>query len=727
MVNTNRKADLIGKEFQHKVAELYRLLGAQVDEDIEVCGKKVDLLVNFLVPGSRLRHRIIVECKAEKTNRAQNQRVMEFSGLLETARRAGDADSAEIISLEPWSEQSKGFARQAGIEVTTYEQKIRNLIDFSPYMSRLSESVHVSTSLDNIDPPLASYYVALRGTSHTIKGSEQIDDLTDYLLRWSIQEESQQRIGILGEYGSGKTSLCRMFAAELARQYKERPGNRRIPILLNLREYTKTVGIEALVVRFLDHDCGVNNPRYQLFDAMHKAGLFLIILDGFDEMASRTDSDTIELNLNEIEKLASHPRAKLIITTRPEYFATQGEQESAWRPDRDRILLGSRSTRYDEIVIVPWNDQQIDQFLEKRINLLPGISQTWEYYRKQIHTINDLKDLTRRPVLAEMVVKTLPFLIASGEKIDRLNLYNKYLLSELQRQKIVKRRRLLLNDENRLELLEKIAAASYQNNDAGLTFSNAKNVINKYASPPEEDLSPLTRDFLSCSFLVRRWNKFVFSHKSIQEYLTAMAFLKEIQRNSPTTFGINILDQAVLSFMIERKKIIAETNLVKWILNTRYYASANEPYIGGNAATLLSYAHPASYIGQDFSKVTIRIAKLCNVNLLKTDFTNSYLVGVDLRKASFDRALLKQVQQIEARVHLVLIGNYKTMDLAKLAGQLRKHFSPTVVKGNRTEFLEESSRVHIHKHHMFEEDGIGFGYFDVTLDGKESFDEAPKY
>src|SRR4051794_28400486 len=94
-----------GQEFQVRVAELYRLLGAETIENIELCGKKVDILAVFQLPGGVGEHRAIVECKAENTNRAQNQRVMEFCGLLETARRTGEADSAEIVTLRPWSEQ----------------------------------------------------------------------------------------------------------------------------------------------------------------------------------------------------------------------------------------------------------------------------------------------------------------------------------------------------------------------------------------------------------------------------------------------------------------------------------------------------------------------------------------------------------------------------------------------------------------------------------------------
>ena len=106
-----KRAVLKGKQFEDNVAGLYRLLGADVVQNIEVCQKKVDILATFQLPGSTTPHRIIVECKAERTATAQNQRVMQFAGLLDLARKTGEADSAEIVTQVACGDQAKGFAR----------------------------------------------------------------------------------------------------------------------------------------------------------------------------------------------------------------------------------------------------------------------------------------------------------------------------------------------------------------------------------------------------------------------------------------------------------------------------------------------------------------------------------------------------------------------------------------------------------------------------------------
>src|SRR6185503_16987715 len=90
-----------GRSFEDQVADLYRLLGARVTQNIEIHQKKVDILATFRIPGSSREHTVIVECKNEQRSVAANQRIMAFKGLLDVARKDGIADSAEIVTRVP--------------------------------------------------------------------------------------------------------------------------------------------------------------------------------------------------------------------------------------------------------------------------------------------------------------------------------------------------------------------------------------------------------------------------------------------------------------------------------------------------------------------------------------------------------------------------------------------------------------------------------------------------
>src|SRR5205085_8985782 len=175
-------------------------------------------------------------------------------------------------------------------------------------------------------------------------------------------------IAILGEYGTGKTSLCHKLARDLAEAYINTPASSRIPIVLNLRDFTRKLDIEAFITSFLDKECGVPNPKFKLFRKMNDAGIFMLIFDAFDEMATKVDADTIEVNLLEIDKLAASPRSKVILTSRIEYFTSLEEQEKALRPKGS--ILETRNTQYEPINLITWDATQVNSYLEKRVPMI---------------------------------------------------------------------------------------------------------------------------------------------------------------------------------------------------------------------------------------------------------------------------------------------------------------------------------------------------------------------
>lgn len=434
---------------------------------------------------------MIVECKDERKAVAQNQRVMEFNGLLDTARKSDEADSAEIITRVPWSDQAKGFARKSGITLLTYEEKIAQLIDFTSYLKDIVDRFEKGDPRRPSEPPLGAYYVDLSAEHGHGEKTEKIPVIDDYIKQWLEHKGTQQHLAILGEYGTGKTSWCQKLAHDLAASYLKTPGSTRIPILFNLREFTKTLKMESLVTSFLDEECCAINPRFKLFQAMNDAGIFLLIFDGFDEMAVRVDVDTLEMNLQEIEKLAASPKSKVILTSRLEYFISGEEEKKALRPKGE--LLATRETEYRPLRIKPWDDEQVNLFLKRRVPLIEEAEQPWTYYRDRIREIEGLSDLSRRPVLLEMIAKTLPQLIASGKPINRPNLYETYLMGEIKRQKILKKRKLLLSEPARFSLLQHLALDFFVGDLSAITFTDALKHIEEIVNPPSSEIEAYTR------------------------------------------------------------------------------------------------------------------------------------------------------------------------------------------------------------------------------------------
>lgn len=619
-----------GKKFEDTVADVYRLLGAEVTQNIEICNKKVDILATFQLPGSTIGHRVIIECKDEQKVVNQNQRVMQFQGLLDTTRKAGEADSAAIITRVPWGDEAKGFARRSGIELLTYTEKIAQLIDFTTY---LKDRVNIFENGDIGRPheaPLGKYYVDISAERITKKGTEQFPVIDDYINQW-MQHDNAQHLAILGEYGTGKSSWCHKLAHDLAASYLQTAGSAKIPILFNLREFTKTLKIESLVTSFLDDECDVQNPKFKLFHAMNNAGIFLLIFDGFDEMAVRVDADTLEINLQEIEKLAASPSSKVIITSRVEYFISGAEEKKSLCPKGD--LLATRQTEYESLKIVPWSDEQVDSFLEKRVPLIKEAEEPWEYYRDCIKKIKGLSDLSRRPVLLDMIVKTLPQLIASGESINRPNLYETYLIGEIKRQRILKHRTFLLSEDSRMSLLQNLALDFYVGEISAITFTDGLKHVEKIVKPPKNELEAYTRDFLTCSFLIRKGDEYQFSHRSIMEYLIAKGLLKEIEMNAPNSFNHQRLEPVVGGFLSELNP--NKDTLWNWIESTKSETKEEILYIGGNAATLLCMLDKNALSRKDLSKAALTGADLNSADLRGANLCGTVMKNVNLAGAKF--------------------------------------------------------------------------------------------
>jgi hypothetical protein len=88
--------------------------------------------------------------------------------------------------------------------------------------------------------------------------------------------------------------------------------------------------------------------------------MLVIILDGFDEMAVRADSRTVERQLGEIERLIAPEHARVILTGRPEFFMSRQELEKALWRHGDR--LSQRFKEYDAYRLTLWDNDQIDLF-----------------------------------------------------------------------------------------------------------------------------------------------------------------------------------------------------------------------------------------------------------------------------------------------------------------------------------------------------------------------------
>jgi len=649
-----------GRNFEKRVADLFKLLGAEVTTGIEIRGKKVDILAQLPVPGSRKPMRVIVECKNERNNRNQTARIREFESLLRDARRENEADALEFVTHRPMSEVAKGVAHKQGIEVLTYDEKMATLINFGPYLQTLvrrfsEDRTDTNDAQRTLEPALGKYYVPVSAEDVDDPERQEIQLLDYYVLEWASKDVSNH-LAVLGEFGSGKTSLCLKIACDMARDYLDDPGSCRIPILLNLANFRKANDIEAMITSFLDRECQVTNPRFGLFQAMNEAGKLVIILDGYDEMQAGFDQDIDEMNLRELDKLARPSRAKLLITSRSEYFMTGLEENQCFFL---REPLWGREVIYKRLRIIPWNDEHIDNFLKKRVRLTDDPEHPWEYYAAQIRRSRGLYEMSKKPVFADMIVKTLPAFVSKGAPIDMSRLYEEYLKYEMRRQKISKKRTLELNQGQRMLLLGEIATYMYRKDALSVPFDVATQIVSGALSPDpvRGKLDGITRELLAYSFLARREDRFQFYDRIMMHYFVAKRMRGEINANCPDMFGSRPIPDVVADFLI---KMGVDWNFLwPWIAPTSKSDRVVTPYAGGNLIRLLTRRDRLALTGEDLSNSVLRKPKFFGADLRRTKFNGALIECGDFCAALFSKDQFESTQLKDCTFSIHL---YMTID-----------------------------------------------------------------
>ncbi len=601
-----------------------------------------------------------------------------------------------VTMLEVSHEVKETFQKSGAgyLDMRTYESIWKSLIDFNKYLQRRVDEYRTVVPERSDDPPLDKVYVplcaerryyqadldstgilAMKSPNVPGKGYQVIweGDLEKEVKQWlSDTDPTTARLALLADYGSGKSTFCQHLAATLAIDYlfiqEHERYHQRIPLLIPLRDFGRNpVDLKGYLVTYLKQYCRVDNPDVEALMKMAEAGLLLFILDGFDEMASRGTSDTVSMNIEQFEQVANVAQNKVLLTTRPEYFFNMYQEQ--------RVLQA-----YPCLYLQPFSEQQVDLYLEKRVPFLKprkGESKkNWKYYREQINAIHDLSDLVHRPVLLEMIVKTLPVLVAEGEAVNRPNLYQRYLEGELDRQILKQRRDLLIRREKRFDIIERIALELYRTDKVELTSKEILEVSKGLLTPEQqEEMEGSLREIVTCSFLIRTGNEYRFSHQSFLEYLVALRLAKDILDDERENFRLKPLTRVIRDFLLELELGVVQrssttNNAVvsfdRKKLEGWFRSDPQDSWVSGNIVSLLAKLlqpeqwrqlplRKANLEGADLRQADLRQAdlygaNLYGANLLQANLEKADLEGADLRQADLRQADLRQAKLGEAKL-----------------------------------------------------------------------------
>jgi hypothetical protein len=464
---------------------------------------------------------------SERITKSKNERI----GEIIVATR-NDTDKP----IKTWKGRAIRYETEASL--------LDHLVDFKDYFNEIRRRV-VINRLPDSDLTLNDVYFPSR--LFLPDGTEQNSSIEKYLCDWLI-EPGQRQLALLGEYGQGKSTAALLWTYHLTNKASTSSG--RIPLLIELRG---TSPRNLTPLQLLGAWSAQYNINAQALMRLLISGRLILIFEGFDEMALVGDA---EMRLKHFRTLwqFAYPKAKILITGRPNFFLDEEERKAALGINRP---LGDRP--YCEALrLAPFNPEQIWEAMRAYKSTI----------RDQIHELVEkntrFRELVSRPSLLH-IVAVLWERERLFDKVDQLtsayvmdlfirNSYRRQGLKELDSPEFM-----ALTTLEREYFMTGIAAymaakqlpnqiTSIQLNEVITDLINAipEAVSTESSAISGETIQPLRRriqgteygiehvktDVRACGLLVddpAAPGTFRFGHKSFMEYLFAAVVAERIQ------------------------------------------------------------------------------------------------------------------------------------------------------------------------------------------------------
>lgn len=460
----------------------------------------------------------------------------------------------------------------------------------------------------------------------------RLDEAESMVEKW-LTSGKQRGLLLLGDYGTGKTSLCTHLICRLAISYIRRGG--RIPIFVSLKN-VETVSAQSIV------ECVARSglrSDWNTLSELSKQGKLLFLLDGFDEMVKKTDWERTLRDFQSIIQLFCQGRAKVIVTCRTHYFLKDSD---IWGEDT-ALMERLRATQDFRIVsLEPFGPNQVLEFLSRRV---PNPQEIWQKIRE---TYN-LADLCKRPLLIELVVTSLPDLVASGRNIDPFGLYDTYTGIWIGREDW----RSQLKPAQKSELMEELAVEIFSENLESIPYPEIRRLIETRfrAKPTAEASDYFDYDIRTCSFFSRdREGNYSFMHRSFMEFFIAKKIVREL-RNWTVSEALSAmpLTQETAKFAAPVMTIQSKEFLFELLKKIKGKSTRKAGIIGGNALTLLKESGESTLINRDLSSCPIWHADLHSLRLEKCNLKRARLEDVDLSASQISDCSLEHTHLLQSK------------------------------------------------------------------------------
>ncbi|MEL6354494.1 MAG: NACHT domain-containing protein, partial [Cyanobacteria bacterium J06627_28] len=394
----------------------------RVDED-----KHFECLIT--IPVRRKRYDRVVVSGVEGEAELSDLRALQASV------EAQKADEGWLVSnMRVSSSVRKAVEDEAACEdisCFTLDELLDEDADFSGYVKWLEDEI-ISRGIDQNYMPLGCSKEEIDPKTKVPLGKSHYGEeegwIEGYVDKW-LEDSSKEHLSVLGEFGTGKTWFVMHYAWLALQQYqaakKKGVARPRLPLVIPLRDYAKAVSMESLFSEFFFRKHEIPVPNYTAFEQLNKMGKLLLIFDGFDEMAARTDLQAMIDNFWELARVVV-PGAKALLTCRTEHFpdAIEGRATLSAEKKASTEKLTGLPPQFEVLELAKFNDEQIAELLWRKVQKIAA-EEKREPKEETVQVVMgnpQLLDLARRPVMVDLILDALPE-IEGGAKVDMARVY----------------------------------------------------------------------------------------------------------------------------------------------------------------------------------------------------------------------------------------------------------------------------------------------------------------
>ncbi|WP_043062233.1 NACHT domain-containing protein [Brucella anthropi] len=411
---------------------------------------------------------------------------------------------------------------------------LRYFQDFKPYLERIYEKCSTLKIPMDRDRLYSIDDIYVNGTFSS--SGEKYDD--DHIIKQLL---SGKKLVVQGSGGIGKTVLTKKIALEVLRS-----KSGKIPILIELRKVNEISNKNlSAYIRIMPFSNGTPLSE-EVYNEFMREGRFVLLFDGFDELS---DEYRKEIQAQILHFSFTYPKCGIIVSSRND------DRFMAWE-------------KFELFHAAPFSKNQVRAIVE-RVHFNKTIKKKFitEILDKQY---KQYSTFLSTPLLSLLMLFTYD---KFGEVPEKVHIFYRYAfltlysLHDASKEAFQRKRKTNLNEDEFSRIFSIFCLLTYKDgkktfDKTSLTEAVKRAIDRSNINVPVENFIEEAKE--SVNLLYKEGDIFTFSHRSFQEYFSALALVTVFQDMiAPAVkFLMKNTTDSVMMMMYEMNPDLIEKNYI---------------------------------------------------------------------------------------------------------------------------------------------------------------------